>query len=87
MDEKQIYQGVPSYAYQIAEFMVTRDGNLEFPDDTDAEIVNRLLDRFEEAGFTFPEDAIGNTTDRVDMENCASVTVQVLKMAGTAANG
>ena len=55
LEEKPIYQGVPSCAYQIAEFTVTRDGNLEFPDDTEPEIVNRLLDALEEAGFQFPE--------------------------------
>ena len=40
LDEKPVYQGIPSYAYQIAEFTVTRDGNLEFPDDTDTEITS-----------------------------------------------
>ena len=57
LDEKPVYLGTPSCAYQIAEFTVTRDGNLEFPDDTDTEIVNGLLDVLETAGFTFPEDA------------------------------
>jgi len=55
LEEKPVYQGVPSCAYQIAEFTVTRDGDLEFPDDTDPEIINGLLDALEEAGFQFPE--------------------------------
>ena len=63
LDEKPIYQGVPSCAYQIAEFTVTRDGSLEFPDDTDSEIVNGLLDVLEDAGFSFPEDVL--VTDNV----------------------
>lgn len=57
LDEKPVYLGTPSCAYKIAEFMVTRDGNFEFPDETDTEIVNGLLDALETAGFTFPEDA------------------------------
>lgn len=65
LDEKPVYQGVPSCAYQIAEFTVTRDGDLVFPDDTDTEIVNGLLDALEEAGFAFPEDT-DSTTESAD---------------------
>lgn len=54
LDERPVYQGIPSYAYQIAEFTVTREGDLEFPDDTDPDIVNGLLDTLEENGFHFP---------------------------------
>ncbi len=68
LEEKPIYQGVPSCAYQIAEFTVTRDGNLEFPDDTDPEIVNGLLDALEEAGFAFPENE--EHVVSVDTEAC-----------------
>lgn len=69
LDEKPVYQGIPSYAYQIAEFTVTRDGNLEFPDDTDTEIVNGLIDSLEEVGFKFPEsDANDSTTESVGTE-------------------
>ena len=42
---------------------MTRDGSLEFPDDTDSEIVNGLLDVLEDAGFSFPEDVL--VTDNV----------------------
>ena len=69
LDEKPVYQGVPSCAYQIAEFTVTRDGNLEFPDDTDTEIVNGLIDSLEEVGFKFQEsDANDTTTESVGTE-------------------
>ncbi len=69
LDEKPVYQGIPSYAYQIAEFTVTRDGNLEFPDDTDTEIVNGLIDSLEEVGFKFQEsDANDSTTESVGTE-------------------
>ena len=78
LDEKPVYQGIPSYAYQIAEFTVTQEGDLEFPDDTDVEIVNGLLDRREEAGFAFPEDEAASVADRVDtaqgMNDDAGVT-------------
>ena len=78
LDEKPVYQGIPSYAYQIAEFTVTRDGNLEFPDDTDPEIVNGLLDALEEAGFQFPENeehAVSEGTEACTDED-GSVTTE-----------
>ena len=73
LDEKPVYLGTPSCAYQIAEFTVTRDGSLEFPDDTDTEIVNRLLDALEEAGFTFPENAPADDSDNEGAEDDAGV--------------
>ena len=78
LDEKPIYQGVPSCAYQIAEFTVTRDGNLEFPDDTDPEIINGLLDALEEAGFAFPEDEADTVSldTEVSTDENGSVTTE-----------
>ena len=78
LEEKPVYQGVPSCAYQIAEFSVTRDGDLEFPDDTDPEIINGLLDALEEAGFQFPENeehAVSEGTEACTNED-GSVTTE-----------
>ena len=78
LDEKPIYQGVPSCAYQIEEFTVTRDGNLEFRDDTDPEIINGLLDALEEAGFAFPEDEADTVSldTEVSTDENGSVTTE-----------
>ena len=43
------YLGVPSCAYQIGDFTVTKDGRLEFDDSIDAA---NLLEAIREAGFT-----------------------------------
>ena len=71
------YQRVPSCAYQIAEFTVTRDGNLEFPDNTDPEIVNGLIDSLEEVGFRFPGDEADAVS--VDTDENASVAGKIDK--------
>ena len=78
LDEKTVYLGTPSCAYKIAEFMVTRDGSLEFPDDTDTEIVNGLLDALETAGFTFPEDApsANGDSEYTETDEDAGVTAE-----------
>ena len=58
--------------------MVTRDGSLEFPDDTDTEIVNGLLDALETAGFTFPEDApsANGDSEYTETDEDAGVTAE-----------
>lgn len=53
LEEKAQYLGVPSCAYRIGDFTVTKDGTLEFDDRTDSEIVEGLYEAIAAAGFTF----------------------------------
>lgn len=55
LEEKAQYLGVPSCAYRIGDFTVTKDGTLEFDDRTDSEIVEGLYEAIAAAGFTFEE--------------------------------
>lgn len=48
---KSRYLGIPSYAYQIDYFTVTREGNLEFDSHTDSKEIEHLLESLAEAGF------------------------------------
>lgn len=57
LGEKAKYQGMPSCAFQIGDFTVTKDGTLEFSDRTDSEIVEGLYEAIAAAGFTFEEPA------------------------------
>ena len=45
------YLGAPSFAYEIGDFTVTKDGTLEFSDRTDSEIVENVIEALREAGF------------------------------------
>ena len=59
------YLGVPSCAYQIDIFTLSKDGVLSFTDRSDTEIVEKVLDGLAEAGYTsetvtYPE---GTETD------------------------
>ncbi len=45
------YLGAPSFAYEIGDFTVTKDGTLEFSDRTDSEIVENVIETLREAGF------------------------------------
>ena len=45
------YLGMPSMAYEIGSIIVAKDGTVEFSDDTDAEVVERLCNDLIAAGF------------------------------------
>ena len=54
---KAEYKGMPTAAYEIDYFMVTKDGTLEFSDRSDSEEVEAVLEALAAAGF----DGIGET--------------------------
>ena len=49
--EKAVYMKTPSYAYKIGDYTVTREGNLELPDDLDAETLQQIQQALEDAGY------------------------------------
>jgi hypothetical protein len=51
LSAKPKYMGMPSAAYEINYFTVTKDGALEFDDRTDSEEVENLLERLAERGI------------------------------------
>ena len=55
LEVKPKYLGVPSCAYQIDDFTVTKEGSLEFDDSIDA---TNLLAALKEAGFTGTVEAV-----------------------------
>ena len=52
LGENAVYMRMPTCAFQIGDFTVTKDGALEWPDGTDNETVGRVMAGLEEAGFT-----------------------------------
>ena len=48
---RPVYKFMPTCAYEIDFFTVTKEGTLEFPDRSDTEIVERVLDGLAEGGF------------------------------------
>ena len=52
---KSKYIGMPSAAYEIDRFMVTKDGSMVFDDAADSEEVETLMKAIAEAGFKCEE--------------------------------
>ena len=47
-----IYLGAPTFAYQADQFLITKDGALEFEDDRGGDEAERVFDALAAAGFT-----------------------------------
>lgn len=48
---KAKYLGMPSAAYQIDSFTVTKEGSLEFDDRADSEVIEKLIEHLAGTGF------------------------------------
>lgn len=60
----KVYQGIPSYAYEIDCFTVDRNGNLNFDDMIDKKKIEDLLEKLDSMGFhTDPAEPIEKEPD------------------------
>lgn len=59
-DQPVTYKGAPTFAYEIGDFTVDKDGTLIFDDLTDSELVENLIEGLEQRGFGFekPSDSL-----------------------------
>ena len=51
LEARPKYLGMPSAAYEIDVFTVTKEGNIELDERTDSELVENLIDRLAERGY------------------------------------
>lgn len=75
------YMGMPSAAYQIDYFTVTKDGALEFDDRVDSEEIENLMEQLAQKGFiaegqTEPENTLSEP-ENVDTAETVGLTVAV----------
>ena len=68
--ETSRYMGMPSMAYEIGPFTVTKDGTLEFSDSTDSDIVEKLYEDITAVGFEVPDLSTGTESAETDGETC-----------------
>lgn len=69
--ENAVYQFMPTCAYKIGYFTVTKDGSLTFDDRADSEVVESLLEQLVQQGFT-PAEA-----DTADQDASVGLTISV----------
>ena len=60
-----VYKYMPTCAYEIDYFTVTKDGALEFDDRADSEEIENLLEQLAERGFTAADSGEKETAEKV----------------------
>lgn len=53
---KSVYKKPPTFAYEVGYMIITRDGDLEFDDNVDADSMKDILNELEKRGFVAKED-------------------------------
>ncbi len=75
------YQYMPTCAYEIDLFMLTKDGTLEYSDSSDSEIVKQVLDGIAAAGFeseaAVTEETESTDTDEENSDEPVGLTISV----------
>jgi len=71
LGQEVVYNGAPTFAYSVSNYLIDKNGTLSYPDTNDCEEVMRLLATLEECGY-IPEDA-----DREDSDNADKLIVQM----------
>ena len=81
--ERAVYKFMPTSAFEIGFFTVTREGKLEFCDRSDTEIVEQVLEGLSERGYTVISNYYDNGESAIQTED--EVTAETATQPDTAA--
>ncbi len=76
-----VYMRMPTYAYRIGNYTVTREGNLEVPDDLDFDIIHALYKTLAGGGY-YPKEA-EPVSENTEEEETADQNTETAENAGT----
>ena len=76
-DWPESYSGAPTFAYEIGDFTVNKEGTLSFSDRTDSELVEKLLEGLAERGFNFESE--DKLTIEMPLESFTNIALQNLE--------
>ena len=54
---KKIYKGMPSAAYEVGNFIISKDGTVSYNEQTEGSIIQAILEKATDAGFTAKTEA------------------------------
>ncbi len=66
---KSVYKKPPTFAYEVGCMIITRDGDLEFDDNVDADSMKDVLNELEKRGFAAKENPYLKTQETLSEEN------------------
>ena len=73
LGQEIVYNGVPTFAYTVSNYLIDKNGTLSCPGDNNCEEVKRLLAALKERGY------IPETADREDSDNADKLSIQMPK--------
>ncbi|GAB6174491.1 hypothetical protein JCM15765_39690 [Paradesulfitobacterium aromaticivorans] len=59
------YKGAPTFAYEVGDFSIDKNGTLSYPVELDSELVKKVMEGLSERGFDFVE---SETSDQLIIE-------------------
>lgn len=65
---KSVYKKPPTFAYEVGCMTITRDGDLEFDDNVDADSMKDILNELEKRGFVAKENTYLKTQEILSEE-------------------
>ena len=54
---KKVYKGMPSAAYEVGNFIISKDGTVSYNEQTEGSIIQAILEKATDAGFTAKTEA------------------------------
>ena len=80
LEVKPLYKGAPSFSFEIAGFVVDRNGTLSFDEQNGGELSDKLLADLKNRGFIFeaPQDQIIIEVPKTDFTEAAKVNLERL---------
>ena len=54
---KKVYKGMPSTAYEVGNFIISKDGTVSYNEQTEGSIIQAILEKATDAGFTAKTEA------------------------------
>lgn len=83
-----VYKGAPTFAYEVGDFIVDKEGTLSFSAMTDTELVEKLLEGLAERGFEFEEpENHDNLTIEMPLEGFTEESIRNLEKLITSKAG
>ena len=79
---KKVYKGMPSAAYEVGNFIISKDGTVSCDNQTEEIIIQKILKKTAAAGFTAETEAVATPAEEPDAQDNETDIVTASKDTG-----
>lgn len=76
LEDKAVYQGMPTVAYKVEGFTITKDGSLEW-EDVNASAAEQLIEHLVELGYEAEFETIDETTNEMEPDEATGIEISM----------